>query len=73
MVRRLTITGSTLRPRTVEEKATIAKALSEQVWPLLESRRIKIVIFRIFPWSEVAEAHRMMERSEHTGKLLLGF
>jgi len=73
MVRRLTITGSTLRPRTVEEKATIAKALSEQVWPLLESRRIKIVIFRIFPWSEVAEAHRMMERSEHTGKILLGF
>ena len=73
MVRRLTITGSTLRPRTVEEKATIAKALGEQVWPLLEARRIKIVIFRIFPWSEVAEAHRMMERSEHTGKLLLGF
>jgi len=73
MVRRLTITGSTLRPRTVEEKATIAKALGEQVWPLLEARRIKIVIFRIFPWSEVAEAHRMMERSEHTGKILLGF
>jgi len=73
MVRRLTITGSTLRPRTVEEKATIAKALGEHLWPLLESRRIKIVIFRIFPWSEVAEAHRMMERSEHTGKLLLGF
>ena len=72
MVRRLAITGSTLRPRTVEEKATIAKALGEQVWPLLESRRIKMVIFRIFPWSEVAEAHRMMERSEHTGKLLLG-
>ena len=73
MVRRLTITGSTLRPRTAQEKATIAKALGEHVWPLLESRRIKIVIFRIFPWSEVAEAHRMMERSEHTGKMLLGF
>ena len=73
MVRRLTITGSTLRPRTVQEKATAAKALGEHVWPLLESRRIKIVIFRIFPWSEVAEAHRMMERSEHTGKILLGF
>ena len=72
MVRRLTITGSTLRPRTVQEKATAAKALGEHVWPLLESRRIKMVIFRIFPWSEVAEAHRMMERSEHTGKLLLG-
>ena len=73
MVRRLTITGSTLRPRTAQEKATIAKALGEHVWPLLESRGIKIVIFRIFPWSEVAEAHRMMERSEHTGKMLLGF
>jgi putative PIG3 family NAD(P)H quinone oxidoreductase len=73
MVRRLTITGSTLRPRTVAEKATIAKALGEHVWPLLESRGIKIVIFRIFPWSEVAEAHRMMERSEHRGKILLGF
>jgi NADPH:quinone reductase len=58
---------------TVEEKATIAKALVAHVWPLLESRRIKIVIFRIFPWSEVAEAHRMMERSDHKGKILLSF
>jgi putative PIG3 family NAD(P)H quinone oxidoreductase len=73
MVRRLTITGSTLRPRTVEEKASIANALGEHVWPLLESRRIKIVVYRIFPLSEVAEAHRMMERSEHTGKLVLSF
>ena len=71
MVRRLTITGSTLRPRTVEEKAGIAKALGEHVWPLLQSRRIKIVIFKVFPWFEVAEAHRLMERSEHTGKILL--
>ncbi|MBV9491092.1 MAG: zinc-binding dehydrogenase, partial [Verrucomicrobia bacterium] len=73
MVRRLTITGSTLRPRTVEEKASIAKALAEHVWPLLETRRIKLVIFKVFPWSEVAEAHRLMERSEHTGKILLSF
>ena len=73
MVRRLTITGSTLRPRTVEEKASIANALGEHVWPLLESRRIKIAVYRIFPLSEVAEAHRMMERSEHTGKLVLSF
>ena len=71
MARRLTITGSTLRPRTVEEKASIANALGEHVWSLLESRRIKIVVFRIFPLSEVAEAHRMMERSEHTGKIVL--
>ena len=67
------MTGSTLRPRTVEEKASIANALGKHVWPLLESRRIEIAIFRIFPWSEVAEAHRIMERSEHTGKILLGF
>jgi NADPH2:quinone reductase len=73
MVRRLTITGSTLRPRTVEEKASIANALAEHVWPLLESRRIKIVVYRIFPLSEVAEAHRMIERSEHTGKIVLSF
>jgi NADPH2:quinone reductase len=73
MVRRLTITGSTLRPRSVEEKSNIANALREHVWPLLESRRIKIVVYKIFPWSEVAEAHRMMERSEHAGKIVLSF
>ena len=62
MVRRLTITGSTLRSRTVEEKASIARALREHVWPLLESGGIKIVVDKIFKFSEVAEAHRMMER-----------
>jgi hypothetical protein len=71
MVRRLTITGSTLRPRSVEEKSSIANALREHVWPLLESRRIKVVVYKIFPLSGVAEAHRMMERSEHTGKIVL--
>jgi NADPH:quinone reductase len=71
MTRRLTVTGSTLRPRTVEEKATIAQALRERVWPLLESCQIKIVIYRIFRFSEVAEAHRVMERGEHTGKIVL--
>jgi len=73
MTRRLTITGSTLRPRSVEEKAGIANALRERVWPLLESGRIKIVVHKIFPASEVAEAHRMMERGEHTGKIVLSF
>jgi NADPH2:quinone reductase len=71
MLRRLTVTGSTLRPRTVEEKASIADALREQVWPLLESGQIKIVIYKIFPFLEVAEAHRMLERGEHTGKIVL--
>lgn len=73
MVRRLTVTGSTLRPQSVEAKANIAHALRERVWPLLESGRIKIVIDKIFPVSEVAEAHRLMERSEHTGKIVLSF
>jgi NADPH:quinone reductase len=73
MVRRLTITGSTLRPRSVEEKASIARVLGERVWPLLESGQIRIVIDRIFQVSEVAEAHRLMERSEHTGKIVLSF
>jgi putative PIG3 family NAD(P)H quinone oxidoreductase len=73
MVRRLTITGSTLRPRSVEEKSSIANALREHVWPLLESHKIKIVVHKIFPLSQVAEAHRMMERSEHAGKIVLSF
>jgi NADPH2:quinone reductase len=73
MLRRLTITGSTLRPRTVEEKASIASALREDVWPLLESGKIRIVVHKIFSVSEVAEAHRMMERSEHAGKIVLSF
>jgi NADPH:quinone reductase len=73
MLRRLTVTGSTLRPRSVEEKASIASALREHVWPLLESGQIKVVINRIFPYSEVAEAHRLMERGEHCGKIVLSF
>jgi NADPH2:quinone reductase len=71
MVRRLTVTGSTLRPRSVEEKATIARALREHVWPLLESDQIKIVVYKIFPFLEVAEAHRTIERGEHAGKIVL--
>jgi NADPH:quinone reductase len=73
MLRRLIVTGSTLRPRSVEEKGNIAHALRERVWPLLESGLVKIVIYKIFPMSEVAEAHRMMERGEHTGKIVLSF
>ena len=71
MLRRLTVTGSTMRPQSVEEKANTAHALRERVWPLLESGQIKIVIDKIFPVSEVAEAHRLMERSEHLGKIVL--
>jgi putative PIG3 family NAD(P)H quinone oxidoreductase len=73
MVRRLTMTGSTLRPRSVDEKAVIAMALRERLWPLLESGKIKVVVYKIFQFFEVAEAHRTMERGEHSGKIVLGF
>ncbi len=69
--RRLTITGSTLRPRTVEEKGAIAEALRREVWPLLEAGRVKPVIHRTFPLDEAAAAHRLMESSEHIGKIVL--
>jgi NADPH2:quinone reductase len=69
--RRLTITGSTLRPRPVEFKAGIARALRERVWPLLESRAIAPVIYRQLPASDAAAAHALMESGEHVGKIVL--
>jgi len=69
--RRLTITGSTLRPRSVAFKAAIAKRLREVVWPLIESGRINPVLFRTFALSEAADAHRLMESSQHVGKIVL--
>jgi putative PIG3 family NAD(P)H quinone oxidoreductase len=71
MVRRLTVTGSTLRPRTVEQKSQIAQALKREVWPLLEARRVKPVIHSTFPLTEAAAAHRLMESSQHIGKIVL--
>jgi len=71
MRRRLTITGSTLRPRPVEFKARIARELKERVWPLIEEGRIKPVIFRVFPAAQAADAHALMESSEHIGKIML--
>jgi NADPH:quinone reductase len=71
MTRRLTITGSTLRPRSVEEKVAIAGSLKQNVWPLLESGKIKVVIDSVFPIDDVANAHRVMEESKHIGKILL--
>jgi putative PIG3 family NAD(P)H quinone oxidoreductase len=71
MRRRLTITGSTLRPRSPEEKGTIARQLAEHVWPLFESGAIKPVIHAQFPFERAAEAHRMMEESQHIGKIVL--
>jgi NADPH2:quinone reductase len=69
--RRLTITGSTLRPRPVEVKAAIARALREKVWPLIETGKIRPVIYRTFGLEEAAAAHALMESSEHVGKILL--
>jgi len=71
MRRRLTITGSTLRPRTVEFKGYLARNLREKIWPLIEAGRIKPEIFKTFPLEQAAEAHRLMESSQHIGKLVL--
>ena len=71
MRRRLTITGSTLRPRPVEFKGAIAKSLRDRIWPLIESGRIKPEIYKTFPLEQAAEAHRLMESSQHIGKIVL--
>jgi len=71
MVKRLTITGSTLRSRPVSVKAEIARRLRQHVWPLLEVGKVKPVIFRTFAFAQAAAAHALMERSEHIGKIVL--
>ena len=71
MTMRLTLTGSTLRPRTVEQKSAIAQDLREHVWPLLESGVIKPVLFKTFPMAQAADAHTLMESSQHIGKIML--
>ncbi len=69
--RRLTITGSTLRPRPVAFKAAIARALREQVWPLLEGGAVRPVIHSVFDAKDAARAHALMESSQHVGKIVL--
>ncbi len=69
--RRLTVTGSTLRPRSIAFKAAIAQNLLTHVWPLFAQGKIKPVIFQTFPLAEAAAAHRLMESSTHVGKILL--
>jgi NADPH2:quinone reductase len=69
--RRLTITGSTLRPRPVAFKAQIARELRERVWPLLAAGTIKPVIYKTFPLAGAADAHALMESSTHVGKIVL--
>jgi NADPH:quinone reductase len=71
LYRRLTITGSTLRPRTVEFKTSIAAALRSKVWPLLDAGKIRPVIHSTFPLAAAAKAHALMESSAHVGKIML--
>jgi NADPH2:quinone reductase len=71
MQRRLSITGSTLRPRSAEFKGAIAKSLRSRIWPLIEAGKIRPQIYRTFPLEQAAEAHRLMESSEHIGKIVL--
>jgi len=71
MQKRLVLTGSTLRPRPVAFKGAVAKSLRERVWPLIEAGRIKPVIYKSFPLAQASEAHRLMETSQHIGKIVL--
>ena len=73
MRRRLTITGSTLRPRSVQFKTEIAQALQKKVWPLLASGKIRPVIHATFPLAQASDAHAMMEKGENIGKIVLTF
>ena len=71
MVKRQTITGSTLRPRTVAQKGAIARALEEKVWPLVAAGEVRPQIHATFPLEQAIEAHRLMETSAHVGKIML--
>lgn len=71
MVRRLTMTGSTMRPRTTAQKGAIAAVLRETVWPVLDQGRCGPVIYATFPMAQAVEAHRLMETSAHIGKIVL--
>ena len=65
------MTGSTLRARPDAHKARIARELEEKVWPLLASKKVKPVIHQTFALTDVVEAHRLMESSQHIGKIML--
>lgn len=71
MLKRLTLTGSTLRPRSVEQKAAIARALHKHVWPLLEAGKVKPLIYKTFPLEKTSDAHALMDSSKHIGKIML--
>jgi putative PIG3 family NAD(P)H quinone oxidoreductase len=71
MMKRLTVTGSTLRASPAARKEALARSLREQVWPLFAARKLRPVIHRVFPLAEAADAHRLMESSAHIGKIML--
>lgn len=71
LFKRLVLTGSTLRPAPKEAKAAIAGNLKTKIWPLIESQKIRPIVFAVFPFSEAVEAHRLMESGQHIGKIVL--
>ncbi len=71
--KRLTISGSTLRPRSVAYKAALARELRERIWPLIEAGRVKPVIHQVFPAAQAGQAHALMESSTHVGKIVLAW
>ena len=71
MVNRLTLTGSTLRPQSIANKARMAQGLKEKVWPLLEAGTIRPIIHKTFPLKDAAGAHAELERADHVGKVML--
>ena len=71
MHKRLIVTGSTMRPRSVADKGQIARELEREVWPLLEAKKVKVIVDRVFPLEQVAEAHRHLEGGAHIGKVIL--
>ena len=71
MRKRITISGSTLRPRPVEFKGAVARSLRDKIWPLIDAGKIRPQIFKTFPLAQASEAHRLMESSQHIGKLVL--
>jgi NADPH:quinone reductase-like Zn-dependent oxidoreductase len=71
MMKRLTVTGSTLRASPSKRKTEIAQSLRAKVWPLFDAKKVKPVTYRVFPMADAAEAHRLMESSAHIGKIML--
>ncbi|WP_255577388.1 zinc-binding dehydrogenase [Elizabethkingia sp. JS20170427COW] len=71
MLKRATITGSTMRGRSLEEKHKIAKSLIAHVWPLIEAGHCKPLIDKVFPFEQVVEAHKALDQGDHIGKIVL--